>query len=256
MLGISRCGPTNRAMSAEELDTDFMVIVPISGMYIRHVNDEEILASPAVALFVEAGEVSRTSHPQGGADQSLFVSLSPELAGWFTDGYGVSRRRAALDPGAAAMLRLSATTAARGGPLSSLQIEEAVAALAAGWPAASPPRGVREAVQRAEEYLTAHFREDADLRTVARAVGYSPHHLSRMFTRMVGVPLGVYRARLRVAEAMTRLLGGDDDIARVAVESGFYDHAHLVRQTRRMVGWTPSQIRALGSAVDNGGRQV
>lgn len=256
MLGVSRCGPTDTAMSAEELDTDFVVIVPVSGMYIRHVDDEEILASPAVALFVEAGEVSRTSHPQGGADQSLFVSLSPELAGWFTDGYGEPRRRAALDPEAAAMLRFSATAAARGGRLSSLQMEEAVAALAAGWSAARPPHGGRDAVRRAEEYLTAHFREDADLRTVARAVSYSPHHLSRMFSRGVGVPLGAYRARLRVAEAMTRLLAGDDDIARVAVESGFYDHAHLVRQTRRMVGWAPSQIRALGKAVDNGGRQV
>jgi AraC-like DNA-binding protein len=38
---------------------------------------------------------------------------------------------------------------------------------------------------------------------------------------------------------------GDRDLAAIAAEEGFSDHAHLTRTTRRVLGHTPSALRSL-----------
>ena len=82
---------------------------------------------------------------------------------------------------------------------------------------------------------------------LARRVGCSPHHLSRVFRRLTGRTISQYRTELRVTHALDRLGGQDPDagtLARIAAETGFADHAHLTRTIRRMIGTTPRTLRA------------
>ena len=49
--------------------------------------------------------------------------------------------------------------------------------------------------------------------------------------------------RVRVHEASCLLADTDTSISEVALETGFYDQAHLSRTFRRWMGMTPSEFR-------------
>jgi AraC-like DNA-binding protein len=76
-------------------------------------------------------------------------------------------------------------------------------------------------------------------------LGCSPHHLSRLFREQTGHALAQFRTALRIELALERLMQGEDNLARVAADLGFADHAHLTRTMRATLGRTPSAMRAL-----------
>jgi AraC-like DNA-binding protein len=179
----------------------------------------------------------------GGDDLSLYLTVPGDLMAWFSG----APSRAPLRTDLAHAVRSAAVHASKGGMVPSLHLEElALLARSATSVMVEMNEPRRVAVRRAEEYLACHYGDDADLRTVAAHVGYSPHHLSRVFRQATGMSLSGYRTRLRLSGAIDRLLAGESDIARVAVDCGFYDHPHLIRQLRRHAGSTPSEIRLLG----------
>ena len=69
----------------------------------------------------------------------------------------------------------------------------------------------------------------ATLVGLACHLGVSPYHLSRVFTAHMGTGLTRYRNRVRVSRALHRLHHGENDLARLAIELGFADQAHLTR---------------------------
>jgi AraC-like DNA-binding protein len=79
---------------------------------------------------------------------------------------------------------------------------------------------------------------------LSRVTGCSPHHLSRVFARLTGLTVSQYRNRLRVSLALERVAGGERDLAGLAGDLGFADHAHLTRTVRAATGRTPSALRA------------
>jgi AraC-like DNA-binding protein len=254
VLGVSRCGLVDPRPGDEEIDNSFTVILPSCGMFVRHVEGEAVVATPAVALFANADEVSRTSHPHGGEDESLFLSISTDLIWPYLDEFGFTRRSVPLSPVTALAAGVMARRTGHGEGVSTLEVEElaieTVAAILGKTRFSSEPSpGQRRAARLAEEYLSVHFVHDASLKTVAREVGLSPHHLSRVFSLVNGVSLSGYRTRLRLRSALVRLLEGAENIARVATESGFYDHAHLSRHMTRATGLTAGQVREAGSKV-------
>jgi AraC-like DNA-binding protein len=90
-----------------------------------------------------------------------------------------------------------------------------------------------------------HEEPDLRLTELARLVGQSPFHLSRMFKQACGLTISAYRVRLRVRRALERLGEGERDLARLAVDTGFADQAHLTRRVRTETGDTPGRLRAL-----------
>jgi transcriptional regulator GlxA family with amidase domain len=60
-----------------------------------------------------------------------------------------------------------------------------------------------------------------------------------------GKSITEHRTTLRVRHVLNRLTEGADDLSRLAVEAGFYDHAHMTKEFRRRIGSVPSAMRSL-----------
>jgi AraC family transcriptional regulator len=97
---------------------------------------------------------------------------------------------------------------------------------------------------------TIRRRLDADvsLDALATRAGWSPFHLHRAFTRMVGETPKQYTLRLRLEGAAARLLASDDSIVDVALASGFSSHEVFTRAFRRHFGRTPGDYRSTALA--------
>lgn len=109
--------------------------------------------------------------------------------------------------------------------------------------AAEPPRCAHRAVRRARAYLEDHFTERVTLRELAEHAGVSQYHLSRIFHAHLGMPPSAYQRQLRIELAKQELRKGLS-AARVAVDCGFSDQAHLSREFKRMVGVGPGAFSA------------
>ena len=86
--------------------------------------------------------------------------------------------------------------------------------------------------------LLRHLRKrldgDVSLDGLAARSGWSPSHLHRAFTRVVGETPKAYTQRLRLDGAAARLAAGSDRVMDVALESGFASHEVFTRAfTRR-----------------------
>jgi AraC-like DNA-binding protein len=94
------------------------------------------------------------------------------------------------------------------------------------------------------------------LDALTKDVGASPSHLSRVFHRVTGETLTRFRNRLRVRAALDRIEAGERDLAGLAADLGFSDHAHLTRTVRAETGTTPSRVRELLSTNLQAGKDV
>lgn len=86
-----------------------------------------------------------------------------------------------------------------------------------------------------------HDRTITRVEEISERFGIRPRTLQRMFQRYVGVsPKWVLR-RYRLHEAAARLADGVDETwAEVAVELGYFDQPHFIRDFTRAIGQTPA----------------
>jgi AraC-like DNA-binding protein len=77
---------------------------------------------------------------------------------------------------------------------------------------------------------------------VSHQLGWSKTHLIRSFTNEFGIPPHRYLISKRVDEARRRLLAGEPP-AKVAVDVGFHDQAHLTRHFRALLATTPGRFQ-------------
>ncbi|MGC2742771.1 MAG: helix-turn-helix domain-containing protein, partial [Candidatus Angelobacter sp.] len=104
------------------------------------------------------------------------------------------------------------------------------------------PRDLRS-LQRAREYVHAHFAENLTLAQVARAAGLHPVYLGQIFRQEFGETLGEYLNRIRVRAAAGMLANSDLPLSAVAADSGFYDQSHFTKVFRHLTGATPGRFR-------------
>lgn len=103
------------------------------------------------------------------------------------------------------------------------------------------PLPLRAPVDKAQRYLAADIRRTPTLDELAAAVDMPRFQLLRAFRRETGVTPHGYLLQLRLRCAQQLLTAGHT-VARAAVESGFYDQAHLHRHFRRTFAATPGQF--------------
>lgn len=82
---------------------------------------------------------------------------------------------------------------------------------------------------------------------MASASGMHPVHLSRAFKGAFGMPPSVYRARCRLARAISHLVDGAPP-ANAASIAGFADQSHLSRSIKQEIGVTPRHLQNLLAA--------
>lgn len=114
---------------------------------------------------------------------------------------------------------------------------------ASGAPGCRLPGGGERVTARVQEVLAARFEEVLSLDELAREAHCSKFHLCRVFKATAGMPVYRYLHRLRLAEAVDRLLGGEDDLSRLAFDLGFSSHSHFTAVFRREMRITPSRFR-------------
>ena len=93
-------------------------------------------------------------------------------------------------------------------------------------------------------YIKAHFAEPVTLTELARSIGITPEHLSRVFKQKTGFGFSEYLTmfRLQKAEAM---LKGDRSlrICDVAFACGFNDSNYFSKRFREIYGFPPGSLR-------------
>ena len=105
---------------------------------------------------------------------------------------------------------------------------------------------LRSGVDRAIEVTVAAIlraRGQARLEPLARDTGLSLRQIERRFRDAVGVGPKALSRVVRFQEVLRRL-SGDEPWVDVALDCGYYDQAHLIRDFRDFVGLAPSRFRA------------
>jgi AraC-like DNA-binding protein len=82
-----------------------------------------------------------------------------------------------------------------------------------------------------------------DLGDLARMLGHTRFHVSRVFSRATGTTLSEFRNRVRVAIALDRLGDGDANLAGISADLGFADQSHFSRVVRATTGERPGALR-------------
>ncbi len=112
--------------------------------------------------------------------------------------------------------------------------------------------GVAPRDPRVVHAVTLLSRTPASIAEVAAALGVSRQHLARAFRREVGVTPKVLARIARMQRAAAALGGGGGErvpLARLAVELGYFDQAHLANELRALTGLTPVALAAAPAAA-------
>ncbi|WP_245750321.1 AraC family transcriptional regulator [Nocardioides terrae] len=185
----------------------------------------------AVPALASVSPLMRAHHPllalfAPGAGQAVVPETERDRwTRWLTD----------LDDELAHPERLGAGEAAAG-LLTSVLV--AAARLAPAVPSVPDPL-----VARVFEEIEATFREPVSAADVARALGYTPGHLTTLVRRSTGRPLLEWITERRMTEVRRLLRETDLPLALVAARTGLRDASYLVRRFRSRYGTTPEAWR-------------
>ncbi|MCC5877821.1 MAG: helix-turn-helix domain-containing protein [Candidatus Sumerlaeia bacterium] len=98
-------------------------------------------------------------------------------------------------------------------------------------------------VARALVFLEENSTKPLQLDEVARHTRTNKFHLCRLFRRETGTTVINHLQRLRIRQAMQRLMEEDTKVITIAQEVGFSDLANFNRVFRRLAGTTPTAYR-------------
>ena len=101
-----------------------------------------------------------------------------------------------------------------------------------------------EAVQRMQEYIEEHLREDISLADVARVSLFSSWHAMRLFIEYTGVTPSDYIRKLRLKQSALKLRDEDVKVLDVALDLGFGSVDGYQRAFRKEFGCNPSEYSA------------
>lgn len=253
-VAVVRCRHDGPAWSATEPVTKVGLVLVRSGLFRRRVDGTDSVLDESTGYLNRPGSEQRMAHPAGGDVCTAFgldATTYDELTRGAVLPPAVHDRPVFTTPEVDLGHRLLAVRARAGAGPAELTERAVVVvgdvlagvlptAVAAGFPNAT--RAAR-AVDLARQAVA--VEPALGLSELARAAGLSPYHLSRTFRRSTGMTLSRYRHRLGVRRALGLLADGRQDLAAVAVETGFADQAHLTRTARRETGHTPAALRRL-----------
>jgi len=99
-------------------------------------------------------------------------------------------------------------------------------------------------VERVRCFIDEHYADGISLAHVARALHYSPAHLTSVVRRKTGRPVTVWIIERRILAACELLSATNETVAAVAEAVGFRDVTYFARRFARANGTSPAQWRA------------
>ena len=99
-------------------------------------------------------------------------------------------------------------------------------------------------VRAVRDLLHDRIAQPPSLAELAALAGVHHNQLLRRFRTQYGTTPASYGRRIRLAWAERLLLESDEEIAAIAVHTGFADQSHFTRCFRRHTGMTPAAYRA------------
>jgi AraC-like DNA-binding protein len=97
--------------------------------------------------------------------------------------------------------------------------------------------------RRISTHIDANLGARIRIKDVARILGFSYSHFTRLFRVSFGVPPHLYVMRRRVELAQTLMLTTPAKLSEIALTCGMSDQSHFTRAFRRIVGDTPHSWR-------------
>lgn len=101
-------------------------------------------------------------------------------------------------------------------------------------------RNEHQAVKKAREYIIEYYDQNISLEELTRLTNLSAYHLTRVFTKGIGMPPHAFQTQVRIAKAK-RLIRDGTPLSLVAVRTGFADQSHFIRHFRRLLKITPGE---------------
>lgn len=99
-------------------------------------------------------------------------------------------------------------------------------------------------IRKSVAYLNDHFAEDVTVEELAALSHYSVAQFRRLFHTLTQMSPSDYIRHTRLNAARTLLTTTDKCITDIALETGFYDHAHFIRTFKAATGKPPARYRA------------
>lgn len=261
------CRVSGSSRSPEEWCAQAEIVLPRSGVYVRHDADKTIVADPNQVLFFNGGQPYQVSHPVPGGDRStIFLLQSVVLLDMLRS----------LDPAVdehpncpfktshliigthLRMLQYWLLQSAVSGQVEPLNVEEQLllhlgeilkAAWEAGERQVQPTRKVTARdhagqVESVKLLLGERYQESLHLEQVARAAYSSPYHLCRVFKNQTSLSIHQYLMNVRLAASLERLAERPGEpLSMVALDLGFASHNHFTSVFRNRLGLSPSEFR-------------
>lgn len=98
-------------------------------------------------------------------------------------------------------------------------------------------------ILRVTDYINEHLTQSIKLEDLARYLGISQFHFSRLFKQSTGISPHQYVMQQRIELAKQLLKRKDIAIADVALNCGFNSQSHLGKYFRQITGMTPKTYR-------------
>lgn len=234
-------------------DQRFGIALPRYGAWRRRIDGVEQFVDPNTGFFRRRGDVTEVAHFTNDTHTGTIIDVDPELATPVLAELEQASGPFVVSPQVDVAHRLLAA-AVRGRHVDDVTVQERTLSLLSAVLDHKHPRfsgHSRRATTTARRRIVDEVCEAlqrtprVSLVDVAKALHYSPFHVSRVFREVMGVTISSYRIRLRVHEVLWRLEGGERDLSRVAADAGFSDHSHMTRTMVAYCGHRPAALRAL-----------
>jgi transcriptional regulator GlxA family with amidase domain len=99
-------------------------------------------------------------------------------------------------------------------------------------------------IKRVLAILDGHVGQRHGLDELAAMAGFSRSYFSRIFHAVAGTSLRDYLRAVKLERAIELVRSSTRSLTDIAVESGFYDLAHLDKAFRQRFGMSPYNFRA------------
>ncbi len=98
-------------------------------------------------------------------------------------------------------------------------------------------------IQKAISYLNQNYQKEITLKKLGEITGYSPNHLQRIFTDVMGLSPQAYLEKLKIDHAKFFLSQNENTLADVAYKCGFSSQSYFSKLFKKHTLLTPSEFR-------------